>query len=325
MNREKSPSVNLIRSVCLGLIVGCLPTTAGAEEHSAKPDLLDPELRKVWEYFSDYENRNRDVAVRLFADYLRNNPDTEFKPEIYFRIGQLYSSHRKDADRRKDLMVKYYRLAHEGYGLKYSDYNMTAWASIVNQPSETLADRLAYYDWLSGFETSARPEQMYPIYAMGIVAQGTVDSVDSSQEFRERQAKALSREIHQMMRVASEGVVYRSNADELREIERRYPGSLMASAAASKLKFIQELITNEAARALDDPAFGETMSNDTSRQAGSATQAPPSTQPDSSAFDGARQTEIAERGGIFLLWVLGGAVLVLGIVGAFWRRRRHTK
>jgi len=232
---------------------------AGAKHDAAT---LPSNLQKAWEYFEDYQNRDRDVAVKLFKDCLKDSANAAFTPEIYFRIGQLYSSHRKDAERRKDLMVKYYRLAHEGYGLKYSHYNMTAWASVINQPSQTLEDRLAYYDWLSGFEASVSPEQTYPIYAMGIVAQGTVSSYEVSERHLQAQAENLRHYLPMLLEVTSKNIVYRSNIKELEQIQELYPGSLMAKMAASKLEAIQKATKKRAEKEVEN-VVEETLDDET--------------------------------------------------------------
>lgn len=292
--------------------------------------LLDPQLDKAWRYFADRENRRRETAIKLFEQYLADHPDTLFKAEIYGRIGQLYSSHRRsenNEDYRPDLMAKYYELAHGAYGSQYSDANMTVWGSVINQPSPILADRLEYYDWLRGFDT-ANADQIDPIVAMGIAAKGFRDSVEWSKQERQMQAEHLKKQLPLLMQVTEENIVSGSGLDDLRRIMELYPGTNFAAMAQAKQKAILgRTLAASAEQHLNDPSFL------TSTADAAPIDQPQLVQPETATGPLARlaakeSASIATRdtdGGRFAPLIAAAAVLVLLMFVVLINRRRLLK
>jgi hypothetical protein len=62
------------------------------EAQAGRLEAVDPLLRKAWLGYSDYDNRDREQVKQMFEEYLKRNPDSPFAPEIYYRIGSMYSN-----------------------------------------------------------------------------------------------------------------------------------------------------------------------------------------------------------------------------------------
>jgi len=276
---------------------------------------LPAEFEKAWDYFSDHENRQRDVAVQLFEKCLEEHPDTIFRPEIYFRMGQLYCSHRNNKfgeTYEPDLMEKYYQLAAEGYGLEYSHLNRTARASIVNRATKPLEDRLEYYEWLRQLEESIDADDMYAVVEMGILAQGHRTSPYWSPEERQRQAETLKKQLPELIHVAEKNIFFKSTVGELRDVAKLYPRTELARQAQMRVDrwetdVTEHLLDGLVNEELDVSAEARADHEDITQVAGSSEVPPEPTPPNATVARAAPRssaafpTKLLVGGGVGLL------------------------
>ena len=228
-----------------------------AEQHAgaaSQPYLLDTELQEAWDYFSDHENRRREVAIELFQNYIDENPDTIFRPEILGRIGQLYSSHRNakfGETYEPDQMERYYQMAVDAYGSRYSDESRTMRASIANRNTKTLEDRLEYYEWLCRFAESTDPDDIYDVVAIEIAAQGNRASPYWSLEEREKQLASLHSNLPKLMLVAQKNIFASSSLSELQRVIELFPETELARQSRARLERFHESLAEQLERSLD--------------------------------------------------------------------------
>ena len=281
---------------------------------------LDEQLQQAWDYFSDFENRRRDVAVDQFQAYIRDHPDTFFLPEIYFRIGQLYCSHRNEKykeEYNREMMVKYYQLAIDSYGSGYTDFKYTAWASIVNQPEKTLKDRSEFYDWLCSWNDANEPNDIYPVKPMAVLAQGRSTSPYWDENAKLAILKNTQKHLPQFVMVAEKNIFQKSTAEERLNIIIRYPNTEMT-------RQIKRLLSRDINSVIDNEVntLMETGADVLSARAvsGSDHKPPNSTAKSSSLSD----VQAVSRIGPTTIWTVGclsvlSLVLLLASLQRVWR------
>lgn len=151
------------------------------------------------------------------------------------------------------------------------------------------------------------------------MAQGTVDSVEASDDHLQRQVQNARRELPMMLEVISKNIVYRSGMDDLQKIVQCYPDSLLAQMATPKLHAIENLITKEAENRLDDTMFTEPPRNPEVSvvEDASAKMSDPELQ-ESSQVAGDNQSDSLALPIAIICAFVGGMVCV-GVI--LWRRR----
>ena len=161
-------------------------------------------------------------------------------PEIYYRIGSMYSNNANSKigetlDRQK--RDHYFTKALEGYGAAFAVEADAARSFLAGRREVPLDARLDYYDWLIGFEKKGGPDAVHPIQRIsehvtyGEPAQMTEEEMSQRVAFLRRYLTAVvpAVEHNLILRMA------RTPA-EWKRIAERYPGRRIGEAAGRRLK-----------------------------------------------------------------------------------------
>jgi hypothetical protein len=127
---------------------------------------IDPLLKKAYEMFMDFAHRDREQVVATFEEYLRRNPDSVFRAQVYHCMGVMYAgnvnrNHGETIDLGK--MRAYYQKAHEAFGGRFS---------IDAILGGTFEERLGFYDWLRAVQEKGTPADLYPIRGIATCISG---------------------------------------------------------------------------------------------------------------------------------------------------------
>jgi len=280
---------------------------------------LDPVLREAYSAYVD-EKRPSSDAIELFKKYLAANPNSEFLPEIYFRLGASYSIHRREGDPRNvSLQVEYYTKAHELYGRKYDHVHRTAWATLANR-SRSLKVSREYYDWLLELQAEGAVEDIYPVRTIGQTRNGRWPQkpADALQVALENMRRTLP----SVIEVAESNMLYivSRNYAQLAELAAAYPNRSLGKIARQRLDRLDRESSNGAIRRMDDPGFMDPVTADAQENvvAASGTQAQPLAEthvPPSNA---------AQANGWLVAGIVAVALVLLLCGSAFWMSRRRA-
>lgn len=201
---------------------------------------LDPLLKQAYEAYAK-EDVPRKKIIALFEKYIDKDPGNPFLAEIYFRIGALYSIHRREQlGEEKDwkLQKKYYEKAHKLYGEKFCYLNNTAWASLANHSYSTLEFRKEYYDWLLRLKNSMDPNDIYPIREIGQTLNGRPP--DLSQEEIQLIASSRQQNLIAFIDTGEKNIMWRTagNRADLSDLATSYPDTGLGQKADERLKAI---------------------------------------------------------------------------------------
>jgi len=199
---------------------------------------LEPMLKRAYLAYMD-PKRPRDEVISLFEQYLNKEPNSVFLPEIYFRIGALYSIHRRinlGEEKDGELQKRYYEKAHELYGDTFSYLNNTAWASLANAPYSTLGSRKKYYDWLLKLQKGISADVIYPVREIQGTFNGRLPVMDANE--RVLFADGLKHNIAQFVKVAEENILWRTSYkyDDLVDLAASYPNTELGKQANLRLQ-----------------------------------------------------------------------------------------
>lgn len=215
---------------------------------------LDPLLKKAYLAYQD-PNRPRSEIIPLFEEYAEKNPDSIFLPEVYYRIGALYSIHRKlELGEKKDLSLqrRYYQKAHSLYGEKYCFVHQVAWSSLTGGHDVSLEVRKAYFDWLLKLQKGAGGADIYPIRDIGQVLNGMAPerSPEETQAILEYLHRNIGLHIYSTARNIFwfEGGKY----DSLVDLAASYPDTELGREAARKVHEADEYFLG-----FVDPSFAD--------------------------------------------------------------------
>ena len=140
------------------------PSRAGEPEAGVfHPDgyHVDPQLRAIFKSYND-ESAPRDQVVDLLKRYIADHPDSIFLPELYFRIGALYSMHHHGAAFNAQLEIEYFQKSHELWGTRYCILNMVAWNNYLARSGRPYEPSKEYYQWLLKVK-HVSVDDLYPI------------------------------------------------------------------------------------------------------------------------------------------------------------------
>ena len=217
------------------------------------PYVLDPVLRDAYDAYVD-EKRPSSEAIELLKQYAEANPYSEFLPEVYYRLGALYSIHRREGEEPNiALQVEYYSKAHELYGRKFDHVHRTVWATLANR-SRSVETHREYYDWLVELQAEGTVEDIYPIRTIGQTRNG---------RWPKKTANTFQAGLVNMkwtlptsVRVAEDNVLHFASGRyaALAELAAAYPGTRLGKLAAERLHQLDKA-TGGAIRQMDDPAF----------------------------------------------------------------------
>ncbi len=224
----------------------------------ATPSLytLDPLLREAMTKYQDTKVPREEV-LGLFNKYIENTPDSAFLPEVYFRMGALYSMHRRVElgeryDRRK--MMEYFQKAHEIYGTKYSHLHVTLWDSLANMPENDLAFRKDYLRWLQGM-SDLDANDVWLVPQIEQTFNGRPPELDVAQ--REVIVRNLQKHKGLYFDTASKNTLYieGGNQQSLLDLAKSFPGTELARqclrlAEARDRFYLDVLDANEAPASL---------------------------------------------------------------------------
>lgn len=290
---------------------------------------VDSLLREAWLGYVNYDARDREKVRQMFEEYLVKNPSSAFAPEIYYRIGSMYSN---NANRKRgetfDRQTRdiYFTKAVDAYGRSYSPQLDAARSFVVSSGDQPLDARLAYYDWIIGFETETGPSSVYPICSIHEhVTYGTLPART------EQQIAAMVVNMPRILKTlvpATERLVLRKvkNLDELKQIIQRYPdrriGQLAVRIAEQWERGLVKTALDAVEETVDSPAFAGS---------GQAPQVPSVNAGPASPVAGPADSAAWQSSGMSRRWTLLGLISGAGLGGlvlAAWvvkRRRRKGK
>lgn len=228
--------------VCTGIAV--------AENHE-----LDPLLKKAYLAYQD-PNKPRSEIIPLFEEYAEENPDSIFLPEVYYRIGALYSIHRKpQLGEKKDLSLqrRYYQKAHRLYGEKYCALHRVAWSSLTGGHDASLEVRKAYFDWLLRLKKNATGEDIYPVRDIGQVLNGMAP--ERSPEETRAVLEHLRRNVGLYIYCTERNIFWFEGRkyDSLVDLAASYPDTELGRQAAKKVRAADEYFLGFVDPSVADP------------------------------------------------------------------------
>lgn len=242
--------VMIARAVCIGTLcllaalsesrayAGLDSTTAvGSQDDGPQSTayITDPLLKEAYTYWADAHNRRRDYAISLFEKYIARYPASPFLPEIYFRIGALYSINANSAlgeATNRALATKYFELARKGFGEKYCVENVVAWGSLTNYAGDVGKGK-EYYNWLRKLQTQATADDIYPIRSIALCLQGLPAEMSSSE--REGLLPGVKKNLQAYVTTTEQNLVYMALPTDLAALASEYPGTRLSELAGQAL------------------------------------------------------------------------------------------
>ena len=220
---------------------------------------IDPLLRAAWEGYTDYHHRDREQVKQLFLRYIEQNPQTPFAPEIYYRIGSMYSNnanHRNGETFDRAERNKYFTLAVEGYKDTFSVEAEAARSFLVSNPRQSTAERLEYYDWLIGFEGQVEAKDIHPVQPISEHVGYAEPVIQTEDEMKMRVAQV--KRVRETFVTAAENNIIRlvKGPEDLGLIAERYPDRRIGELAKKKLGTWESKLL-DADTVLDHPDFTE--------------------------------------------------------------------
>lgn len=222
-----------------------------ADQGQPDPYVLDPLLQKAHQAYMDREQPAAN-AIRLFEEYAERNPNSEFLPEVYFRIAALLTMHARDgdpSDRKK--AIECFRKAHVLYGTRFDTHHTCAWGSFANM-SGSLAEQRLYYDWLRSLMASNTTDDIHPIRHMFATLNGRQARL--TQEELAGTHKWMKRCVAENVSVAGMNMVSTASKDcnDLAELAVDYAGTSLGEAAVEKLDLLARDSPDEVRQAMND-------------------------------------------------------------------------
>ena len=282
------------------------------------PYVLDPLLKEAYEACMD-DKRPSSEAIELLKQYAETHPDSEFLPEIYYRIGAQCSIHRREGEGRNvALQVECYGKAHELYGRKFDHLHRTAWATLANR-SRSVTEHRKYYDWLLELQTKGTLEDIYPIRTIGQTTNGRWPR--KTENALQACLANMKQTLPTFIRVSEDNVLHLASGKyaEMAELAAAYPGTRLGKLAAERLHRM-ERSPGGAIRQMDDPAFLNPVPDSVDAELADAPGDPARAQPSPSANVWSQ----ANRASGWILAITAAATaLLFGAV--FWRSRHRSK
>ena len=290
-------------------------------EREANKYKVDPVLAEIIrERLSD--TRDRDRVERNLLEYIKNNPDSAFMPELYFHLGAIYSHNtlvpKEKMNRKKAKM--YFEKAHELYDGKYSAASDCAWAYLVMKRRVPVAKKREYYDWVRKME-KLQPEDVWPYRNIQkCMIYGSPP--EWSQAERAEQAKGFHQNSGVYIAACERTLMMYADLPTLNVYAAEYPETELGKQAQMKLQgradAIDRMLMEEIDTSLTALANGELATvmapNLTDEQNDPAVQNQPSANTVSASLE--------DKDGRGYLWVLLpiAAVIAIVISWLFWRR-----
>jgi hypothetical protein len=211
---------------------------------------LDPLLKKAYLAYLD-PNKPRKEIIPMFEAYIKKEPNSIFLPEISFRIGTLYCTHRKENfGESYDLKLasNYYEKAHKLYGYKFCYDHRTAWASLSNWPTATLDTRKAYYAWLQSLSQNISAEDIYPIRRISQVLKGFSPELDVEERAKVAEGLMRKESFSLYIEVAEKNIFLKTsnNYRELVDLATSYPDTGLGKQAGIRLKEMDKSLLESA-------------------------------------------------------------------------------
>jgi hypothetical protein len=229
----------------------------GSGAAAAEPYELDPLLREAWDYYADWRNRRREVAIGLFERYLAETPDSVFRPEILSRIGHLYCSNvNRQFGEEPNLRVasEYFVRAHKEYGERWCVENATAWASLAALSGQSLGFRLSHYDWLARLHQEGEARDVYPIRRISQCLDGLPPIMEARDV--EVRARGMQRWLAHDLAEAEKAILEKATPGDLCHIAARYPDTELAREAAAAYDRLHSRFVDEV---LQLPCFADVL------------------------------------------------------------------
>lgn len=229
-------------------------TGPGPEQVAPELYVLDPLLREAFEAYVD-ENRPSVEAIRLFEEFAQRNPGSEFLPEVYFRIGALYSIHRRAGEpSNREKEIEFFRKAHALYGNRFEPLHSCAWASLANL-SRSLAEQRRYYDWLLRLQATGALDDIHPVRQIEQTRNGRPPRM--AKEDIGQRYDAMKRIVPVEVDTAEKNILAQASQTyaSLAELAAAYPSTRLGVAASERLERLDRESANGAIRAMDGESF----------------------------------------------------------------------
>ena len=287
---------------------------------------VDPLLRRAMEAYMD-EEQPREVAIGLFEQYMAANPSSEFLPEINYRLGALYTVHRRKGEpRRRVLAGEYFWKSHELYGARFSYLHDHAWASFTNYPEATLELRKDYYDWLLAIQQNLGEAVIHPVREIEQTFNGRPPT--RSEGDKRAMAHALGKNLPRTISAAEDNILSRAgrNYGQLADLAKSYPDTRLGRLADERLTAI-DWSDKGAVSVMDSEAFlakAATVEQPASTRGAATTSAG---QPVSGSLDRSAANRSGNTWERLAKYTLLAAMLLAAAIAIWsvWRRRSQAR
>ncbi len=215
-------------------------TTPKDSNDNSRSYQIDPLFKKAWLEYRDWNNRNREEVAKLFQQYIDKDPNSIFMPEIYYRLGSMYSNNRnpeKGETLDIDLRNKYWKRASALYGGLFSIESMAIGSFISD---DSLQSRKLYYEHLTDFIDNGGPEDIFPIQNIGLCVEGYSPELNIEQ--RKDLYKRIKPTIPSLINEWEKLMFRKASYIDLLDIAYSYSGSELEKQARERLKVIDSKI-----------------------------------------------------------------------------------
>ena len=206
----------------------------GILERSGHPPFkMDQLLRDAYEYYLEWEGRDRETSIALFNKYIEKEPQSPFLPDIYAIIGYLYgqsANTRRGEKSDREQGNHYLKMAHEIWGERYSSSSLAAWANLACAEGSSQEERRKYYNWLLMLGKSGSAKNCYPYAELGMCYAGK--SLELTEDDVRVRVKWLDENIDRIIQGAESYFLNSSTPEDLEVWAAQYPHTTLGQRAA---------------------------------------------------------------------------------------------
>lgn len=310
------------------VVTFCLVGPQLGNAQTTAPATVDPLLRQAWEQYADWGHRDRDKVVALFKEYIKKDPQSPFLPEVYLRLGLMYSGNRnipRGETYDAALTREYLSVAHKLYGKRYSNEAAFAWLTLTATADRenSVEEAMEFYDWNRHLMKEGGAKDVYPIRSIEVCTRYGMPL-----EYTEAEKALLWKSNYQpdfekCLQATERDLFNRAGnrPDKLAMLAKAYPGTELEKQALYRIETLRKEESDDLIKAVDQyidiPASSQSQP---SRKPATSALAPASSPPVLPAT-----AQPAEHKGVLWLVLPIGCLALVGVSLTFLIRSRRRR